>query len=105
MEYTKVERYAYMVVGLVAVLLIMGAVTGCAVSSPYSDRGSIAIAADEKGMRAFGDMFNGAITNGKASPDQETAAWQARKQQEVEETKRATAPGILGGLFAKKEGV
>lgn len=76
---------------------------GCgSVSMPSpSQDGHIMIAADAKGMQAFGDVFNGAITNGKASPDQDTAHWQHRKAEVIADTARAQTPGfwqkLVGG--------
>lgn len=95
---TKIEELTYLVAFGAALYLTLG-LTGCAMTSPYSERGSISIAADEKGMRAFSDMINMSITNGKASPDKDTAAWNARRQQEREETKRVTNPSFLDNLF------
>lgn len=96
---TKTEELVYLVFLGGVIVLAMGALTGCAISNPYAERGSISIAADEKGMRAFSDMINSSITNGKASPDKDSAAWEARRLQEREETKRATAPSFLDNLF------
>lgn len=45
------------------------------------DEGRIDISADRAGMEAFSDFMNGAITNGKASPDKTTASWQSRDLQ------------------------
>lgn len=60
--------------------------------------GRILISADAAGMRAFGDTMNGMITNGKATPDVDTAAWKIRKIQEENETVRAVTPGFWGKL-------
>jgi len=80
-------------------------VTGCGAvyaPNPMHD-GHIAIMADAKGMRAFMDGANGFITNGKASPDQDTAHWIARKAEEREITTRKYAPGLLDGLFSSRK--
>ena len=82
---------------------IASLVSGCgaySMPSPTQD-GHIMIAADAKGMKAFGDVFNGAITNGKASPDQDTAHWQHRKAEVQADVAVAQAPGfwqkLVGG--------
>jgi hypothetical protein len=53
-------------------------------------------------MQAFGDTMNGMITNGKASPDVDTAAWKVRKIQEDNETTRSVTPGFWGKLVGPK---
>ena len=103
-ERTTEEQVVYLLFFFVVIFLLLG-LGGCAMTNPYAERGSIAIAADEKGMRAFSDMINMSITNGKASPDKDTAAWNARRQQEREETKRVTAPSFLDGLFGSRSPV
>lgn len=69
----------------IIVLAISTVVTGCSSqmmgASNRSD-GGIMIESSAEGMRAFGDVLNGMISNGKASPDQDTAHWQFRKTQE-----------------------
>ena len=59
--------------------------TGCsaqvAKNSFTREAGRILIDADEKGMRAFGDLITGSITVGKASGDIETAHHLMRKDQ------------------------
>ena len=54
-----------------------------------------------EGIRAMMDGFGGLITDGKASPDQDTAHWIARKEQEKELTKRSMTPGFLQGIFQR----
>lgn len=70
--------------------------------SPLQD-GHIAIAADAKGMRAFGDSLNGLIVNGKASPDVKGAHFQFRELEEQEGTKRLFAPNFMQKLFASPQ--
>lgn len=87
-------RMLPIIVGSVVVL------SGCA--------GNLSVAGDQatlsgspEGLRAMFDGFGGLISDGKASPDQDTAHWIARKEQEKEITKRSTAPGFLSGLFRR----
>jgi hypothetical protein len=83
---------------LVAVATInLGACGGFAVSAPPAD-GEV-ILRGEKAIRAFYDGQNGMITNGKASPDKDTAHWQLRKKQTREDTVQKYAPSFLGGIF------
>ena len=44
--------------------------------------------------------LNGMITEGKTSPDKESAYWQTQKRQDEGETTRATAPGFMDSLFS-----
>lgn len=86
--------------GIFAVLCV----TGCSmVAPPLNSDGHIALIADAEGMRAFGDTMNGMITNGKAAPNTDTAHWTTRRAQEVEKTRRQTAPGFWQGLMGKTE--
>lgn len=82
--------------------------TGCgAMTRDYpsfledGSRGRILISADAEGMRAYGDSQNALITNGKASPDKATAAWNHREKQEVEiTTRKVRGPkDFLNSLF------
>lgn len=84
-----------------AILLVLLLVSGCgAIYTPNPmHEGHIAVMADAKGMRSFMDGMNGFITNGKASPDQDTAHWIHRKAEEREHTTRATAPSFLDRMF------
>lgn len=86
--------------GLLGLALLLP-MTGCFGNGGMqpSDRGYLSIQADAEGMRAFGDMQNALITNGKASPDKETDAWTHRKLQEKELTVRETAPGMMDKIF------
>jgi hypothetical protein len=58
--------------------------------------GRILIDADEKGLRAFGDLITGTIATGKASPDQDTAHHQLRKAQTQVEAMRYTSESFGG---------
>jgi hypothetical protein len=58
------------------------ALSHCAYRDGASLQGSPA------GLRAMFDGMNGMITNGKASPDQDTAHWQQRKAEDKELTIR-----------------
>lgn len=76
------------------------ALTGCA--------GNLSVAGEQatlsgspEGLRAMFDGMNGIITNGKASPDKNTAHWQMRSKQEKERTKREMAPSFLSSIFAR----
>lgn len=83
------------VVTLAGIFAVLTGITGCSmVAPPLNGDGHIALIADAEGMRAFGDTMNGMITNGKASPDKDTAHWQNRQVQEVERTKRITSQGF-----------
>lgn len=62
--------------------------------------GHIAVIADAPGMRAMMDGMNGLVTNGKASPDKDTAHWIHRKAEEREHTMRETSPSFMDNLFA-----
>jgi len=72
------------VIGMIAVVTL----SGCGV---LRDNGQVTLMADAKGMRAFSDALNGLVTNGKASPDADTASWQARRMEMRETTKRQFA--------------
>lgn len=52
------------------------------------DEGRILISSDAEGMRAFGDVLNGMITNGKQTPDTKSSHYELREYQENEKTKR-----------------
>ena len=91
-------------IGIMAALA--GSLSACGTMSTHmpTDSGRIVIDADAKGMQAFGDVLNGMVTNGKASPDKDTAHWQLRKRQAREETVQQYAPSFLGGLFGTQTG-
>ena len=65
---------------LIALTLIA---TGCSlrVVDPFvsDDTGKVIIEGDERGIGAFWQGANALVTNGMASPDMDTSAWQARK--------------------------
>lgn len=83
--------------------IVVGSVvflSGCA--------GNLSVAGDQatlsgspEGLRAMFDGMNGMISNGKASPDRQTAHWATRKEQEKERTKRHMAPSFLSSLFQR----
>lgn len=87
----------------VAALFGVLALSACAQSSRVRVGGEdyFAMEGTPKGIAAAMDGMNGMITNGKASPDKDTAHWIARKAEEKEITARETAPSwmsdILGG--------
>jgi hypothetical protein len=91
-------------IGFMAALA--GSLSACGTMSTHmpTEHGRILIDADAKGMQAFGDVLNGMVTNGKASPDKDTAHWQLRKKQAREETVQRYAPSFLGGLFGTQTG-
>lgn len=69
-----------LMVGLL--ILIAGACCSCTQREHAKLEGSPA------GLRAMFDGMNGMITNGKASPDQDTAHWIHRKAEDKELTTR-----------------
>lgn len=75
---------------------VISALMGTAACS--SQQGMIRIHADERGMRAFGDMITGSITTGKASPDKVTAHHQMRDRQAEVEALRYTSESFTGGV-------
>jgi hypothetical protein len=50
-------------------------------------------------IREYHRGLNGMITEGKTTPDKESAYWQTQKMHDVEETNRKTAPGVLESIF------
>lgn len=80
----------------VALCLILSGVLGTSACSSH-EAGRISISADEKGMRAFGDMITGSITTGKASPDKITAHHQIREVQERTQALRYTSKSFSKG--------
>jgi hypothetical protein len=70
---------------VIVLLLLIGSLSGCGLTG----EGHILVAGDAQGMRSFGDALNGLVTNGKASADQDTAHWIARKSEDVQLTTRA----------------
>lgn len=63
--------------------------------------GCVAVVGTPDGMKAYSDMQNGLVTNGKSTPDSHTEYFAVRTTQEMEETKRSNAPSFLGELFGK----
>jgi hypothetical protein len=85
--------------GVIASLLASSACSANIGKGAFSNEsGRILIDADEKGLRAFGDLITGSITTGKASPDQNTAHHQLRhKQSEVEAVRYTSKSFTKGG--------
>jgi hypothetical protein len=78
--------------GVIASLLASSACSANMGQGAFSsESGRILIDADERGMRAFGDLLTGSITTGKASPDQDTAHHQMRRKQAEVEAVRWTS--------------
>lgn len=89
---------------VVLLTILAASASGCTgiVSDPFS-KGYIHIAGDEAGMRAFADMQNGLVAQGKASPDAKGPFFAAREVQEKEETLRETSPTFLDNLFSNSD--
>lgn len=71
--------------------------SGCGAVMTAGDTATLS--GSPEGIRAMMDGLGGLITDGKASPDQDTAHWIARKEQEKELTKRSMAPGFFSTIF------
>lgn len=87
----------------VGAMVVAFHLTGCGVislPSPEAD-GNILIQADAKGMAAFGDVMNGLVTNGKATPDVDTPAWSARRHDVSNETARVAIVSRQVGFWQK----
>lgn len=84
---------------LAVVLTVSTSACGVISAPPPTSRGHILIDADEAGMRAFADMQNGLITNGKELAGVKSAAWAVREGQELQLTERAKVPGLMDKLF------
>ena len=67
----------------IILIVFLASSTACTttVGQGWNGEGRVLLAADERGMEAFSDMIQGTITNGKASPDTDTGAWETRRQQ------------------------
>lgn len=65
-----------------------------------SRHGTFVVQADKEGLRAAGDVLNGLVTNGKATPNHDTPHWTTRRLQETEQTKRDT---FLDSLITQNE--
>lgn len=57
-----------------------------------NEQGSILINADERGMRAFGDVLNGLVDNTKTPAGMESAHYKLRKEQTRARVLRFTKP-------------
>jgi hypothetical protein len=88
-------------VRLLSAAALMSGTSACAVlggeSVTSGDKGRILISADADGMQAFGDMIQGAITNGKASPDTDTAHYGVRREQVRTKALRYSSFGMKPG--------
>jgi hypothetical protein len=73
----------------IAVLFAASAASGChmTVGTPGA-------------IREYHRGLNGMITEGKTSPDKESAYWQTQKRLDTEHTTRDTAPHWLQGIFS-----
>ena len=80
--------------GGIAALFTMSA---CGFASP--PRNGMVIMGTPEAIRAYNDGQSALITNGKASADIKSAAWQYREAQEKEITQRETAPDFMTNLF------
>lgn len=83
---------------LIAIGLV--ALTGCAGNMSVAGE-QASLSGSPEGLRAMFDGMSGLVTNGKASPDKNTAHWQMRSKQEKEKTKREMAPSFLSNLLAR----
>lgn len=75
--------------------------TGCSGSRGVVDLGhdGIALIGTAEGMRAFGDMQNGIISNSRISPDKKSAFWEQRNLEAAEVTKRSQIESFWGKVF------
>lgn len=85
---------------MVVLVVSVVALSGCAGNLSVAHE-SATLSGSPEGLRAMFDGMNGMISNGKASPDRNTAHWQSRKEQEKEKTKRHMAPSFLSSLFQR----
>lgn len=98
MKRIKVNKYA----GIAALFATVATASGCLNHSQVrmpSDEGYFEMSGDARGVRAAMDGMSALVTNGKASPDIKSAAWQHREAEDKEITTRDTAPGFMGKLF------
>lgn len=90
-QFRKLRRLAAVSGVVVGAAAVTAAFSGChlTVGTPEA-------------IREYHRGLNGMITEGKTSPDKESAYWQTQKARDVEETKRHQMPGILQrfGFFA-----
>lgn len=81
-DYSVVHWGKVLVCGVFAWVVASLSACGVAGSSiAGSEHGHITISADKEGMRAYSDMLQGMITNGKSSPDTDTPYYEMRKEQ------------------------
>jgi hypothetical protein len=98
-EYKKMRKVKVKGIALLFAASLLA--TGCTAKGRISDSsGYVNLEADEAGMLAFSSLIQGAISNGKASPDQDTTHYQTQRHYEAERTKRAVDPGLLEAIFA-----
>ena len=94
------KEVAKKLIKLGVISALLGGTTACSATlgkdALSSQSGRILIDADEKGLRAFGDLVTGAITTGKASPDKVTAHHQMRDRQAEVEALRYTSDNFGG---------
>ena len=71
-----------LITGAVAALVLQGCTfMGGEALSTSDEEGRLLLSTDRAGLEAFGDLMTGLVTTGKASPDQDTAHHQLRKEQ------------------------
>lgn len=90
------ETGGIMRIGIVVFFALIS--SGCAIGAPRGD-GYFTLSADARGMEAFARHESALITNGKATADQDTAAWKTQRLVERERTRRELKPTWLSGLF------
>lgn len=78
--------------------------TGISIALLFASSGCHMTLGTPGAIREYHRGLNGMITEGKASPDKESAYWQTQKAIDREHTERDTAPGFVGSLFGVKEG-
>jgi hypothetical protein len=88
---------SYALIGSLIIILVSQ--TGC--SGITATNHDITLTGSAEGLRAFADYQNGLIRTGKEDATKPSEFLAFRNSQEREVTKRATAPGFLGKLFAK----
>jgi len=82
---------------VIAVALVATMLTGCpALSANVRPRDYVHFEGTPAGVRAWNDGQSGLITNGKASPDEDTSYYVNRRQEEFEITEREYRPSVIG---------
>lgn len=66
-----------------ALLAVLVATTGCSQFSLMGNDHDFQMSGTAEGLQAWNDYNSALVTNGKASPDQDTAAWISRRHQET----------------------